>query len=234
MFLHYEQPVRRRWNPSVSVSIALHGIVLFLALLHAAPIFVKPSGVRMGERGTSLAPIYISRHGNSDTDQPANLRPSRNPAVQHSTSQLRAPTPDARHPNRERRLVARNDEDAAPKIANDAKQGTSAGSPYGSLSAGPLTGEEIRPALPIVGPQPVVSPSELANGMTGDVIVEITIDEQGNVVRTALLRGLGDGIDEKVLAVLQNWHFRPALRDGSPIASQQDVYFHFGPNGISR
>ena len=39
---------------------------------------------------------------------------------------------------------------------------------------------------------------------------------QGNVVETKLLQGIGYGIEQKVLAVLQRWHFRPALRTASP------------------
>ena len=63
--------------------------------------------------------------------------------------------------------------------------------------------------------------------MEGDVIVEVTIDAQGNVVETKLLQGIGYGVEQKVLAVLQRWHFRPAMRDGVTIASQHIVHFHY-------
>ena len=59
------------------------------------------------------------------------------------------------------------------------------------------------------------------------MIVEVTIDVQGNVVETKVLQALGHGIEEKVLAALRNWRFRPAMMDGRAIPSQQDVYFHF-------
>ena len=65
-------------------------------------------------------------------------------------------------------------------------------------------------------------------GNNGDVIVEITIDEQGNVVKTAVLKGIRNDLDQKVIATLQNWRFKPATQDGVPIPSQQDVHFHFG------
>jgi protein TonB len=106
-------------------------------------------------------------------------------------------------------------------------QGPPAGSPFGSLVEGSAVGEEVKPALPIYGPQPEVAPYELPAGLQGDVVVEITIDAQGAVVQTSLVRGLGHGLDEKVLAVLQNWRFHPATRDGVAIPSRQDVYFHF-------
>ncbi len=59
------------------------------------------------------------------------------------------------------------------------------------------------------------------------MIVEVTIDEQGNVTDLKLTQGIGYGIDEKVLAVLRQWHFRPATRNGSSIASQHLVHFHY-------
>lgn len=81
--------------------------------------------------------------------------------------------------------------------------------------------------MPIVGPQPRVYTPKLPQGYEGDVIVEITIDEFGNITDKILLRGLGSGLDEEAISALQNWRFRPATRDGIAIPSKQDVYFHF-------
>jgi TonB family protein len=61
----------------------------------------------------------------------------------------------------------------------------------------------------------------------GDVIVEITIDTAGTVVETKLLQAFGYGIEDKVIAAVQRWRFRPATKDGTPIPSKQDVHFHF-------
>jgi periplasmic protein TonB len=65
-------------------------------------------------------------------------------------------------------------------------------------------------------------------GNNGDEIVEITIDEQGNVVKTAVLKSIRNDLDQKVIATVLGWRFKPATQDGVPIPSQQDVYFHFG------
>src|SRR5437867_3660236 len=68
---------------------------------------------------------------------------------------------------------------------------------------------------------------QLARGLQGDVIVEVTIDEQGNVTETRVLQSLQQDIDEKVIATLRNWRFKPATVDGVAISSRQDVHFHF-------
>jgi protein TonB len=100
-----------------------------------------------------------------------------------------------------------------------------AGSPYGSLRDGPSVGLVIQPALPIVGPD--VPRSSLPPGIEGDVIVEVTIDTQGNVAGTRVLKSLGPEVDDKVVATLHAWRFRPATTDGVASVSKQDVYFHF-------
>jgi len=73
----------------------------------------------------------------------------------------------------------------------------------------------------------MVSRADIPPGVQGDVVVEVTIDAQGNVIGTKILASLGYGIEEKVLAALQNWRFRPATRDNVPIPSQHNVYFHY-------
>lgn len=101
-----------------------------------------------------------------------------------------------------------------------------AGTPMGSLSLGPGSGIEAKPAIPLVFPDPSVFPWQL-KGMQGDVIVEVTIDEQGNVTAMKILQSLQQDIDEKCLATLRNWRFKPASMDGIAISSRQDVHFHF-------
>ena len=101
-----------------------------------------------------------------------------------------------------------------------------AGSPNGSISSGPANGVEATPAIPLHFPDPEIYPWQLS-GLQGDVIVEVTIDQKGNVSDTRVLQSLKPDIDDKCIATLRNWHFRPAMVDGMAISSRQDVHFHF-------
>ena len=101
---------------------------------------------------------------------------------------------------------------------------------YGTLSSGQLYGDEIRPALPIATSDPVVYPWQLPTA-PGNEVIEITIDERGEIVNKTVLQSLGAEIDLKCLAALENWHFHPATRNGSPIASKQDAIFPFRARG---
>ena len=93
-----------------------------------------------------------------------------------------------------------------------------------------MYGDEIRPALPVATADPVAYPWELP-AMGGRVVVEITIDERGEIVRKTVLESLGAKLDQKVLEALNNWHFRPATHNGVAIASKQDAVFHFRARG---
>jgi len=151
----------------------------------------------------------------------ASVRTDPRPASLNWTPANRKPTkPTTQHGGPE----SENHEEAA-SVAPERP----AGSPYGSLTEGPTSGREISPALPITTFEPAVSPDDLQGIAEGNVVVEITIDESGNIVAKSVVQGLGAALDAKVLAALENWHFRPATRDGVPIPSKQDVVYHFKP-----
>jgi TonB family protein len=116
---------------------------------------------------------------------------------------------------------------AKPVLAVEKPQPTTAraGTEFGAV--GSTQGTEARPALPLVFPDPAIFPWQVPNGLTGDVIVEVTIDAQGAVTDTRLLQSLKPDIDEKVVATVRNWRFSPATVDGVAISSRQDVHFHY-------
>ena len=136
-----------------------------------------------------------------------------------------------RHPSKPRQQL--NPPIVAPEpqpIALDAEAGdhnSKAGSPLGTMIDGPITGHEVHVAYPVVYPDPPVERAELPRDLTGDVVIEVTIDSQGNVVETKIVQAIGHGIDEKIEATLRRWRYQPATLDGTPVASRHDVHFHF-------
>ncbi len=58
-------------------------------------------------------------------------------------------------------------------------------------------------------------------------MVDITIDEVGNVVKLSSVQGLGPRIDNVVLAGVQKWRYAPATLNGAPVESEQDVIFYY-------
>ncbi len=95
-------------------------------------------------------------------------------------------------------------------------------------SGGDPSGEaDVTVAMANFDPAPKPDLSVLPHGTRGDVLIEIVIDEDGKVVDTHVDQGLGHGLDEAVMAVIQTWTFTPATRAGKPVASKQQLLFHF-------
>ena len=82
-------------------------------------------------------------------------------------------------------------------------------------------------ALAVHFPTPKPDLTSLPHGTVGDVVVDIVIDAEGKVASVTMNRGLGHGIDEAVLATVQQWSFHPATRDGKPVPSEQELHFHY-------
>ena len=215
MFTELKPTGRKRWDLALLLSFAAHGMVLFLLTHHAAPVFVMPSDVALGTPGSSGSIIYLAPVGAEKE-----VTVAEKPQLNLHAAALKTPVvPKPSKP------VHENDNATTAATLDTTAKG---GSLYGARIPGaPLTGHEIIPALPQVFPDPAVSRADLPPGVEGDVVVEVTIDEQGNVVELKLVRGIGYGIEDRVLATLRQWRFRPASKDGVTIASQHIVTFHY-------
>jgi len=165
--------------------------------LNRAPLFIQPSSVAWGIHGNSANLIYFPR--------------------------VAEPTKTARKLH----FRPKNKQKPSIEAPQQPVESARAGSPEGSLGQDPVSGVEASPALPLVFPDPSIYPWQLPKGLQGDVIVEVTIDEHGTVTETKVVQSLKSDIDEKVIATLKNWRFRPASVDGIAISSRQDVHFHF-------
>jgi TonB family protein len=55
-------------------------------------------------------------------------------------------------------------------------------------------------------------------GVSGLVLVSLTVDSSGNPQDLAVTRKLGYGLDEKALEAVRQWQFRAGLKDGLPVA----------------
>jgi TonB family protein len=220
------QPVNRQPRLTTCGSVAAHGLLLLWLLHPATPRLVAPSFVVNGDHGSYIAHLYWLNQpsrNKADASPCTSAADSRQQLNARLTWKRRAKAAKSAAPELPHPKIGQDDQTSAP---GQAAQARPAGSPLGTVLEGSLTGEEVRPALPVVSPDPHVAADELG-GLQGDVVVEVTIDESGNVVRKTVVQSLTPAIDGKVLEALENWRFRPATRNGVPIASKQDVYYHF-------
>jgi len=207
---------RRR---GLHVSLLFHSLLVAWMLYPSTPIFVRPSTTLAGKNGTSTVYLYLpSQSATTTVAQELNTEENRH---------LLLPTAPAKKKEiRKRPNLARTPQELHETESAQSNQ-PSAGSLYGSLSYGQSDGTEVRPAIRVSGSEPTVNEYDLAGVNEGNIIVEVTIDERGNITQKTVLHSLNPAIDHKVLAALEDWHFLPALRDGDAISSKQDVYYHF-------
>jgi len=185
--------LRRRQAPFLG-SLAAH--CLFLAwLLHSPkPIFVAPFSVVGGQSGSSITYVY---HPNKAGTAEVTARPRRQLTFKPAgpaEARRRRPAPEAETPT---------------EAASRPETGPLAGSPQGTLLTGSYTGEEVRPALRISGSEPRIPQADLG-GIEGNVVIELTIDERGNITEKNVIQSLAPAIDGRVLAALEDWRFLPA------------------------
>jgi len=196
---------------ALGFSLVLHAVVVIWLCWQPEPMLIQREVIMAGENGTALGVVYLP------TD--SSLRS----AVNEESNNLKYAV--ARKRAARRRHIAPHQTDEHPTDAQ--VQAPLLGSANGDAIHGLLADWAARPALPLRFPDPHVLASELPPGVSGDVIVEVTIDAAGNITAKKVLRSIGYGIDEKVLAILENWRFSPATILGRPVASRQDVHFHF-------
>lgn len=199
------------WKFSHPLSVALHCVVLWV-LFHSGPLpmFVKPASVQHGYRGTATL-VYLAPRGPEQTMAAASRKSSLTFLKARATKQD------------EHKFQPKPVEQPQQNQTADAK----AGSSFGSASEGDLSGADVRPAIPMHFPDPPNLRSAVPYGVQGDVVVEVTIDAEGNVIETKVLKTVGYGVEEKVLEAVKSWRFRPATRDGVAIPSKHDVLYHF-------
>ena len=215
-------------------SLLAHAVV-FAWLLHTpGPLLINPTSLAEGRNGRVLARLYFPTQSPDDSSTSSSdsaTQVYRHQRLGHDKLTLKPNPAPAKLPSLSVAIPPSGaEDDAKTATLSSLGHGAAAGLPYGTLPGGPVYGDEIRPALPVTTSDPVAYHWELP-GSEGRVVVEITIDERGEIVRKTILESLGTRIDKRVLAALEQWHFHPATHNGVAIASKQDAIFHFHARG---
>jgi protein TonB len=63
--------------------------------------------------------------------------------------------------------------------------------------------------------------------VAGNVVVNIWVDAQGNPTHARVVKGVGMGLDEKAVAAVKQYRFKPALENGKPVMVEMNVEVTF-------
>lgn len=191
----------------MAASVAVHLFVL-AALLHQRVSFVAPIRLPGSEHGTNLSVAYLPGRAPVQASTP-------NPKAlpQQVASNTTVPAPPTQKPK--------------TTTTSPNTNSPSAPDPNSTTGADSLGSGNINIALANYFPSPKPDLSALPHGTKGDVILDVVIDTTGKIADIKMTSGLGHGIDETVIATVQQWTFKPATRDGQPVASEQELHFHY-------
>jgi protein TonB len=191
-----------RWR--LLFSIGLHLLVIGW-LIHVRPIRMVP--VRLPGTATGTRMLLTYSPGGAPAQSRSMLKDPRH-AVVKAAPKLKVETAK-REP-----VVA-----ATPSPASANPDATSGNDALG-------TGD-VNIALLSFFPVPKPDLTQLPHGTRGDVVIDVVIDASGKIVQLKMAKGLGYGVDESVLATVQQWTFHPATRNGIPVPSEQELLFHY-------
>jgi protein TonB len=211
------------------LAVALVGALALYALLSRRP----PSPVTVAENAAPAPPSPTPAAAPQPPGAPeaAGTAPSpergqrREKTIAPSTTRDRQPAPPADSlfaPEPDRAPTAGGAAtNPAPAVPAEAK--------VGGAAAEMASSDAPRGALPVGGPvsapilirrvEPVVSPDarqRIAGG--APVVIVAVISEDGEVTRPRIVRS-NPALDGAVLAAVRQWRYRPALKDGKPVAA---------------
>jgi protein TonB len=196
-----------RNNPTYIIGSTLLHLFVIAILIHQRTSWIAPIRLPGSEHGSNLLLTYSPGRAPIQATAPnPRIEPRKATATPLPSTPVPTLKPSTTSPN------LRSPVSAQPDSAAGAD----------SLGSG-----NINIALVSYFPPPKPDLSTLPKGTKGDVILDIVIDSAGKIADIKITSGLGHGIDENVIATVQQWTFHPATKDGQPVASEQELHFHY-------
>jgi periplasmic protein TonB len=219
---------RRRWW-AVPTAVGLHlFLVAGLAITRAWSLEELPAPVVQEEYIPVSLPPPPPAHGvrKPHAPRPAGTKPHLPPVTVKQPVAVPQAIPEPVAPE-----VAPVPEDLeipdsafdGPGEPGGSPNGVPGGTPGGTgTQLGPIEVKgEVRPPQLIRKIEPHYTPLARASHLQGAVIIEATIDKQGNVIDIRVVHGLGAGLTEEGVRAVEQWKWKPATLNGRPVT----VYF---------
>ncbi len=104
----------------------------------------------------------------------------------------------------------------------------SSGKGTGTAAAGDgADAQNATPAFPVFSPKPPVADRALLPAAEQHIVVDVNVNEAGDVTGETLVKGMGNALDQIVMDTVKTWRFHPATVNGNPVASEAELIFPF-------
>jgi TonB family protein len=87
-------------------------------------------------------------------------------------------------------------------------------------------GDVTRPEL-LRKMEPEYSEAARSAKLEGTVVLYVTVQPDGSATPIRVLKSLGMGLDEKAIEAVQQWQFKPATKNGEPVAVVATIEVNF-------
>ena len=198
---------RRSLRISIAAAIAVH-LVLFL--VHLPELASEPKRIGTPKR------VYLLQEVRFNPPPPAPQKQIPPKREKRKVIPVPDPTPDEPEP-------IRLEEVDVPEIVPQDVVGEFGipdqppGLGRGGVDAVAVAGD-ITPPIKIYHPQPQYTEEARRARVQGVVILEATINREGEVVDIRVLKGLPMGLDKSAVETTRTWRFKPATQNGEPVA----------------
>ncbi|MFP5268650.1 MAG: energy transducer TonB [Acidobacteriota bacterium] len=111
--------------------------------------------------------------------------------------------------------------------------GSGSGSGIGPGSGGNMgggvmhIGGDISSPVVIYEVEPEFSEEARKAKLSGNVVVYLWVDADGKPSHVRVVRGIGMGLDQKAVDAVRQYRFRPAMKDGKPVAVDMYIEVNF-------
>jgi TonB family protein len=78
---------------------------------------------------------------------------------------------------------------------------------------------------------PVYTQEALQTKLSGTVLLSLVVDEAGLPQNVKVVRSLESGLDQKAIEAVQEWRFKPGMKDGKPVPVIANVEVNFRSQG---
>lgn len=92
----------------------------------------------------------------------------------------------------------------------------------------PYEESKVTPPVPVLAPTPPYTSVARRMGTTGEVLMQLLIDESGAVLCAKVLSGLPHGLNDRARSTAFEWRFEPATLNERPVAAWYHATVHFG------
>ena len=87
--------------------------------------------------------------------------------------------------------------------------------------------EKTEPPVPVRTVAPEIPFAFARSGVSGLVTVSFTVDDKGNVTDEKVVKSSHQELEEPALKAIKKWRFKPARKDGNPVAMHVAIPIKF-------